>query len=70
MNAEQIRDLAEEQKQLAAHILDRVFLKTPPGYEHSAARDLVNFIVNAAILEISAVQKEVTARRAGNDAPD
>jgi hypothetical protein len=56
--AEELFALAKEQKELATHILNRGFLKTPAGFESSLARDLVDMLVNAAILEMSAIHRK------------
>jgi hypothetical protein len=50
----EILAIAEEQKQRAVAILNRFFLNTP--LENSVATDLVDAIVSAAMLEISAAQ--------------
>jgi hypothetical protein len=51
----EILAMADEQKQRAVAILNRFFLNTP--LENSAATALVDAIVYAAILEISAALK-------------
>lgn len=50
----EIRAIAEKHKQHAVFILNTVFLKTPTEFENTAATALVDLIVSAAVLEISA----------------
>ena len=61
----EILAIAEEQKQHAVFILNTVFLKTPTGFENSAAKALVDLIVSAAVLETSAALKSAIESSGG-----
>jgi hypothetical protein len=63
MTKEEIRKLAENEKALATRLINRAILKLPEGIGSSAARDIVNAIVNAAMLEMTALQKEAMEPR-------
>ena len=66
-SAEEIRKLAETEKGIAARLINRVILKIPEGYENDAARIIVEKIVNAAVLEMTAIQANVTMHRSSSN---
>ena len=66
-DAEDIRKLAENEKAIAARLINRVILKIPEGYENDAARIIVEKIVNAAVLEMTAIQANVMMRRSNGN---
>lgn len=63
---EDIQRLAENQKQIAAALISRHIFKVVPslsngGFEN-ISKQIVDAIVNAAILEITALQKQATSK--------
>lgn len=51
-------ELVESQKQAAATLIDRCILKMPEDIKSISARQIVDLIVSAALLEVALIQSK------------